>query len=179
MNLANFADVISVLDRMQAENIIEKFAIGEAFAAILHSEPISTIDLDVFFILSEKPDQLILSLDAVYEFARKRGFSFDHEFINIYGWLVQFVESSHSSLWKEAIETADSVKVETTQVLVIDKEHLVAMWLLAGRNEDYQKISMFWDAQILDHEKLVDILERHGLLVKWNNEKWRFVNEES
>jgi hypothetical protein len=53
------------------------------------------------------------------------------------------------------------------------------MWLFAGRNKDYQKISMFWDAEILDKNRLFDILEKHDLISKWNKEKWRFVNEES
>ena len=42
-------EVIRVLDDMQNAGIIEKYAIGGAFAAILHYEPISTIDLDIFF----------------------------------------------------------------------------------------------------------------------------------
>ena len=178
MNLANIEKVIVVLEDMQSENIIEKFAIGGAFAAILHNEPISTIDLDIFFLLADKSDSLSLSLDVVYKYAEKHDFSFDHEFINIYGWLVQFVEASHNPLWIEAIEEAESVKVGKKEILVIDKERLAAMWIFAGRNKDYQKISMFWDAGILDEEKLFDILERHNLLSKWKKEKWRFINEE-
>jgi hypothetical protein len=45
----NLADVLNILADMQAENIIKDFAIGGAVAAILHYEPISTIDLDIFF----------------------------------------------------------------------------------------------------------------------------------
>lgn len=179
MNLADIGKVIDVLRDMQSENIIEKFAIGGAFAAILHNEPISTIDLDIFFLLTEKSDSLILSLDSVYEYAGKHNFSFDHEFINIYGWLVQFVEASHNLLWIEAIENAETIKIENKEIGVIDKEHLVAMWIFAGRNKDYQKISMFWDAEILDKNRLFDILEKHDLISKWNKEKWRFADEES
>ena len=85
-----------------------------------------------------------LNLNAIYDYAKTRkGFSFDHEFINIYGWLVQFVEASHSALWTEAIENADLIKIEHFDAPVIDKEHLVAMWLYAGRAKDYQKIAMF------------------------------------
>ncbi|MEZ5424775.1 MAG: hypothetical protein R2747_00800 [Pyrinomonadaceae bacterium] len=178
MNLANIEDVIAVLDDMRSENIIQKFAIGGAFAATLHNEPISTIDPDIFFLLAEKSDNLILSLDAVYEYAGKHNFSFDHEFINIHGWLVQFVEASHNPLWIEAIEEAQSVMVGEKKIFVIDKEHLAAMWIFAGRAKDYQKIAMFWEAGILDQEKLFDILERHNLLSKWNQQKWRFIDGE-
>ena len=93
----NIGELIGVLEEMQSAGIIEKYAIGGAFAAILHYEPMATIDLDIFFFLREKNDSPILSLNAIYEFAKRKGFSFDHEFVNIYGWLVQFVEASHSS----------------------------------------------------------------------------------
>lgn len=177
MNTASFEKVIETLNAMQTANIIEKFAIGGAFAATLHNEPISTIDLDIFFILQEKSSSLILSLDKIYDFAKENGFTFDHEFINIHGWLVQFVEASHNELWKEAIENADSLKLGNSEVFVIGCEHLVAMWLFAGRAKDYQKITIFLEAEILDDKKMFEILENHDLLPKWNKEKWRFANE--
>ena len=123
MNTANLEKVIEVLDDMQFANIIEKFAIGGAFAAILHNEAISTIDLDIFFLFKEKIDALILSLDKIYDYANAKGFKFDHEFINIYGWLVQFVEASHNDLWKEAIENADVIKVGSFEVSLIGTRH--------------------------------------------------------
>ncbi len=177
MNTANFEKVISVLEEMKTGGIIEKFAIGGAFAATLHNEPISTIDLDIFFLLKEKPDSVLLSLEKVHDFARHRGFSFDHEFINIHGWLVQFVEASHDDLWKEAIELADIMKIGEFDVPVIGCEHLIAMWLLAGRAKDYQKIAVFWEADILDLQRLAGILERFGLSEKWEKEKWRLTDE--
>jgi hypothetical protein len=170
-------EVLSALDEMRQAGIVNKYAIGGAFAAILHNEPISTIDLDIFFFFDEKQSSLVLSLDSIYEFAKARGFSFDHEFINIHGWLVQFVEASHSKLWSEAIENAIVLPIDNRDAFVIDKEYLVAMWLFAGRAKDYQKIAAFEDADILDHVKLTDILERHDLLLKWETEKWRFTNE--
>ncbi len=91
---------------------------------------------------------------------------------------MQFVEASHSPLWTEAIEQADIMNIAEHNVSVIGREHLTAMWLLAGRAKDYQKISMFWEADLLDKRKLFDILERHELLLKWNKERWRFSNEE-
>ncbi len=177
-SIKNIGEILGVLEEMKRAGIIEKYAIGGAFAAILHYEPISTIDLDIFFFLRGKTDSPILSLNAIYDFARAKGFSFDHEFINIHGWLVQFVEASHSPLWTEAVETADTLKIEEREAKVIGKEYLVAMWLYAGRAKDYQKIAMFHEADFLDEAKLFGILEKHGLTEKWNKEKWRFAGNE-
>ncbi len=163
---------------MRTGGIVEKFAIGGAFAATLHDEPISTIDLDIFFLFKEIPETGLLSLERIYDFARLNGLAFDHEFINIHGWLVQFVESSHNKLWKEAIEQAVIMRLGEFSVPVIDCEHLVAMWLFAGRAKDYQKIGAFWDADILNRETLLEILERFGLSEKWEKEKWRVTGEQ-
>lgn len=176
-SVKNIGEILGVLEEMKSAGIIERYAIGGAFAAILHYEPISTIDLDIFFFLREKNDSPILSLNAIYEYAKQKGFSFDHEFVNIHGWLVQFVEASHSPLWTEAIENADTIKIENENAPVIDKEYLVAMWLYAGRAKDYQKIAMFREAGFLDETKLFGILEKHDLTAKWNKEKWRFTDE--
>ncbi len=163
---------------MQKIGIIENYAIGGAFAAILHAEPISTIDLDIFFFFKEEQPGPVLSLEKIYDFARSKGHTFDHEFINIDGWLIQFIESSKNPLWSESIDTADELKINHRYARVIDREHLVAMWLFAGRPKDYQKISMFVDGEILDYRKLNEVLERHNLLIKWEKEKWRFAGEE-
>ncbi|MBA3599626.1 MAG: hypothetical protein H0W45_00095, partial [Acidobacteria bacterium] len=64
---ANMREVIGVLENMQSAGIIKKYAIGGAFAAILHYEPISTIDLDIFFLLADKNESpIILSLTVIY-----------------------------------------------------------------------------------------------------------------
>src|SRR5215203_1102499 len=162
----NIGAILKVLEEMTRAGIIEKYAIGGAFAAILHYEPISTVDLDIFFFLREKNDSPILSLNAIYEYVNQKGFSFDHEFVNIHGWLVQFVEASHSALWTEAVENADTIKIKEFDAKVIDKEHLVVMWLFAGRAKDYQKLAMFYEADFLDETKLSGLLERHGLTEK-------------
>lgn len=52
MNVIDFGKVIDVLEDMCDRRILDKYAIGGAFAATLHDEPIATIDLDIFFVFS-------------------------------------------------------------------------------------------------------------------------------
>lgn len=91
---------------------------------------------------------------------------------------LQFVEASHNALWSEAIEKAEIMDVGELKFPVIGREHLAAMWLFAGRAKDYQKIALFWEAEILDETKLFDILKRYDLMTKWNKEKERFIYDE-
>jgi hypothetical protein len=174
MNIADFGKVIAVLEDMCDRGIFEKYAIGGAFAATLHDEPIATIDLDIFFIFSKTQNTSIISLSEIYDYASESGFSFDHEFVNIYGWLVQFVESSTNDLWKEAIENAQSIQVGDRAVYVIQPDYLVAMWLLAGRAKDFNKISVFLENDLVNKRNFLDIVERCDLSLKWKKERHRF-----
>ena len=71
MSSTNIEVVLAALGEMHELGIIENYAIGGAFAAILHSEPISTIDLDVFFFFKEKQTGAVLSLEKLYDFAHR------------------------------------------------------------------------------------------------------------
>ncbi len=173
----NLGAVVDVLEEMQDAEIISNYAVGGAVAAILHYEPISTVDLDIFFFLTRPPKGLILSLEKIYDYARQNNFTFDADFINIHGWLVQFVEASNSPLWTEAVETAELVRVDNRAVKVIDREHLAAMWIYAGRKKDIRKIEMFDEAGIMDAKILSDVLLRFNLLDRWRLQQHNFSDE--
>ena len=173
----NLAAVISVLEDMQTGEIISDYAVGGAVAAILHDEAISTVDLDIFFFLAEPPKSLILSLEKIYDYARQNNFPFDKDFINIHGWLVQFVEASHSLLWTEAVETAETMMIDNRATKVIDREHLVAMWIFAGRKKDIRKIEMFDEAAIMNAGILYNVLSRFDLLDRWRLQQHNFSDE--
>jgi hypothetical protein len=173
----NLGAVIDVLEDMQNAGIISGYAVGGAVAAILHDEAISTVDLDVFFFFTEPPTGLILSLEKIYDYARRNNFTFNADFINIHGWLVQFVEASHSPLWTEAVETAETMTIDERAAKVIDREHLAAMWIFAGRKKDIRKIEMFDEAGTMDAKILYDVLLRFNLLDRWQLQQHNFSDE--
>lgn len=163
----NWSAVIDVLNDMHARGIIAKYAVGGAMAGILHDEAISTVDLDIFFFFTKPQSRLVLSLEEIYDYSREKGFVFDHEFIHIHGWLVQFVEASLDPLWKEAVEQAETIVIDERNVPVMLPEHLAAMWLLAGRTKDKAKIEAFDESGVIDRKKLADVLERFDMIEKW------------
>lgn len=166
--------VIDEIEEMQERFIISDYAIGGAVAAILHAEPLSTVDLDIFFFLSEQPKGLILSMEKIYDFAREKGFEFDQDYISIHGWLVQFVEASHDLLWVEAVKTAQEKLIDDRAVRVIDAEHLAAMWIQAGRRKDVRKIEMFDEADVMNSDMLREILFKFNLIEKWQSHQHNF-----
>jgi len=44
----NIVEVITLIHQMQADGVIERYAIGGAVGATFHLEPISTLDVDIF-----------------------------------------------------------------------------------------------------------------------------------
>lgn len=166
-DVTNLGPVIDVLADMREQKIFLDYAVGGAVAGIIHDEPFSTNDLDIFFFFVEEQDGLILSLEKIYNYAREKGFGFDKDFVSIHGWPVQFVESSANKLWEEAIQTATVKRIDDREIKVIDPEHLGAMWILAGRGKDKYKIAKFDEGGLFDVERLREILERFDLLENW------------
>jgi len=84
----------------------------------------------------------------------------------IAGWPVQFLAAS-DMLDQEAIEEAAATEVQGTPTQVMPAEHLMAIALRTGRAKDHIRILQFIDQKAFDSEKLLRILQRHGLSTKW------------
>jgi hypothetical protein len=164
--------VFGVLNEMLERKILSKYAVGGAVAAIFYIEPRETFDLDIFFVLASEPSNQFTRLEAIYDFASEKGFDLQSEFIKISGWAVQFLESE-TPLWKEAVENAVKVKFENTLTFVINPEYLAAMMVEVGRSKDWIRLSDFFSAGVLNVEIFKNILQKHGLMEKWNKGKWR------
>ena len=48
-------EVIETINRMQADGVIERYAIGGAVGATFYLEPVATLDVDVFVEFHAKP----------------------------------------------------------------------------------------------------------------------------
>jgi hypothetical protein len=100
--------VIQVLNRMQADGIIERFAIGGGIAAIRYLEPYLTDDIDVFISPVVVGPNGLVSFGGIYAYLEKLGYNTEREYIRIEGWLVQFVPASES-VQEEAVSQAERV----------------------------------------------------------------------
>ena len=160
-------NVATALADMRTLGIIGKCAVGGASAVAFYTEPIATKDLDIFFLFDPPQDGLILSLETIYNYCRKKGYNYDHEFIIIGGWPVQFVESSHDPLWKDALTNAITFSFDETSIDVLRPEHLAAMWSSVARAKDVLKIQHFAESDVLEAEKLKRVLSQFGLMENW------------
>lgn len=72
--------VISAINRMQTDSIIERYAIGGAVGATFYLEPISTLDVDVFVVFRPEPGQLLASPKPLYDYLIARGATVENEY---------------------------------------------------------------------------------------------------
>ncbi len=157
---------LEVINRMQAEGVIGKYAIGGAVGATFYLEPSATLDIDIFVSLKNPEGSSLLTLAPIYDYLTSRGCKTEKETIVIEGWPVQFLPPG-GALERESLEQAVETELEGVRTWVITAEHLVAMALKTARAKDSARILQFVEAGVLDPGKLDQILKRHGLLEKW------------
>jgi hypothetical protein len=159
---------LEVLNRLERDEVIGRYAIGGAMAATFYIEPFTTFDLDVFVILSLQSSLPLASLSPIYEALHGMGYADEKECIIVEGVPVQFLPA-YSALVEEALGQAVEVPYEDLTTRVFSAEHLVAIALQTGRGKDRARVQMFLDAGVLDKPRLSDILARFGLESRWKS----------
>src|SRR5580692_7765584 len=98
----NIREAIKIINRMQADGVVERYAIGGAVGATFYIEPAATIDVDVFVGFKAPPGKLIATPQRIYDYLTARGGVVDREYIVLAGWPVQFLPPT-SPLVEEAL----------------------------------------------------------------------------
>lgn len=156
---------LQVLDSLERDGVLSRYAIGGAMAAAFYIEPVLTFDLDIFVILPQTAGGLV-TLEPLYEALRARGYAEEGECMNIEGVPVQFLPA-HNDLLAEALAEARETLYEQTPTRVLRVEHLAAIALQTGRDKDRERLRLFRQQARLDDDYLKRVLARHGLEAKW------------
>jgi hypothetical protein len=167
-------DVLRTINQMQADGIVERYAIGGAVAATFYLEPIATLDVDVFVEFHAEPGSHIVSLERILKHLRERGHKMEGGHVIIAGWPVQFLPAGNPLL-QEALATAVEKDVEDTPVRVFTPEHIVAIALETGRAKDKARVLQFIEANAVDLDRVREILTRHGLSGQWEKFERQFI----
>lgn len=158
--------IFAVINQMEADGVIGRYAIGGAVGAIFWLEPITTKDVDVFVTLPTTPGSSLLTLSPIYEYLLAHGFAPERQFIVIEGWAVEFVPPG-TPLVEEALVQAVARDVNGVLTRVFTAEHLAAICLQVGRPKDHDRVIRFVEAGVLDAELFEGILQRHDLMDRW------------
>lgn len=156
---------LEVLNELERDGVIERYAIGGAMGATFYVEPLLTFDLDVFVVFPQSVGNL-LSLNPLYEALRVRGYVEEGECVLVEDIPVQFLPA-YNALLEEALREARETFYEDVPTRVVRAEHLIAICLQTGRDKDRERVRIFREQAELDMDFLASVLQRHGLEGKW------------
>ncbi len=167
-------EVIAMVNQMEADGIIDRYAIGGAVGATFYLEPVATLDVDIFVAFRSEPGQLIATPKPIIDYLTARGCSMKGEYVVISGWPVQFLPPT-GPLVEEALAQATEVDVEGERARVFTAEHLAAIALQTGRAKDKARLLQFIEEGVLDSARFQDIARRHNLVDAWTKFERQFL----
>jgi hypothetical protein len=156
---------LQILNALERDGVILRYAIGGAMAATFYVEPVLTFDLDIFVLLPRTAG-LLLTLTPLYDALRRRGYVEEGECVTIEGVPVQFLPA-FNALIEEALSEAVDTRYEQTPTRVLRAEHLIAIAVQTGRDKDRQRARLLLEHASMDTAYLTAILARHDLETRW------------
>ncbi len=157
---------LAVLNRLEQDGILGRYAIAGAMGATFYTEPVLTFDLDVMVVLPQTTGGLLTLAPLLYEALRTRGYTEEGECVMMEGVPVQFLPA-HNPLLEEALRDARDLQYQETPARVLRPEHLAAIAVQTGRDKDRLRVQLLRNQAKLDEAYLRQILGRHGLLERW------------
>ena len=151
---------------MQADGIIEHYAIGGAVGATFHLEPVATLGVDVFIPFRPEAGKFPASPQPIFDYFKAHGGWMEGEYIVIAGWPVQFLPAANSQV-AEALAQAVDKDVSDVSERVFTAEHLAAIALQTGCAKDKSRLLQFIETGTLDLAHFQAILLRHELQEAW------------
>jgi hypothetical protein len=161
--MASFENTLRTVNAMKDTGVISDYAIAGAMALTFWIEPVPTWDLDLLVFLPQSSGPIV-SLDPIYEWAARMGYTSEKEHIIVDGVPVQFLPS-YSELTDEAIRTAVDRQYRGVDIRVVTPEYLIALFLLpsARTAKRQERAAALRDNAVVDRQRLADLLTRFGL----------------
>jgi len=164
---------IKVINKMEADGVIGRYAIVGAFAASYYVEPTLTAELDILVSFEMEARQRksgLVTLEPIFSYRKDKGYEEFRKDVVIEGWPVQFIpvaDDLDAAALAEAKEANIDDNAGAVRTRVLGAEHLVASCLRIGRAKDFIRITQLLEGNVLDLPLLCTILSRHGLTESW------------
>ncbi|HSE84504.1 MAG TPA: hypothetical protein VLB01_08155 [Thermodesulfobacteriota bacterium] len=157
---------LHILNELKSVNLIKDYAIGGTIAVVFHTEPIFTVDLDIYYIPIS--DETILTLETIYDYLEKKGYKPEDEYVIIEGVPVQFL-AVYNELIEESVRESITYRYEDEEeTKVVRAEHLIAILIQTGRPKDKERLIKMLETVKIDKERLNHILEKYNLKAQYD-----------
>ena len=97
-----------MLRKMEADGVVERYAVGGAVGATFYLEPVSTLGVDVFIAFQSDTESAIVSPKPILDYHQAFGCKMEAEHIGIAGWPVQFLPATRSLIQKALENSLDA-----------------------------------------------------------------------
>ena len=87
-------DALVALAEMEADGVVDRYAIGGAVGATFYLEPVATLDVDVFVTFRAEAGSLLVTPKPIFEYLMQRGATMEGEYVMIGGWPVQLLPTT-------------------------------------------------------------------------------------
>src|SRR5437764_12123099 len=84
-------EVIETINRMRADGVIVRYALGGAVGAMFYLEPFSTLDVDIFMELHASQGSLVVDMTPIFQYLKDRGCVMEGQYMHIADSPVQFI----------------------------------------------------------------------------------------
>lgn len=162
----SIAQVIAAINQMEADGVIERYAIGGAVGATFYLEPVATEDVDVFVAFGPQRGSKLVTTQPILDYLVAKGGILEGGYVRLAGWPVQFLPPT-SPLVEEALEKAVTMDVNGVPARVFTAEHLAGIALETGRAKDKARLVQFIEAGAIQADIFESIVARHGLVDRW------------
>ena len=169
-------EVIETINKMKADGVIDRYAIGGAVGAMFYLEPFSTLDVDVFIELHASQGSVVVDPTPIFQYLKNQGCVMEGQYVVVADSPVQFIPPGNA-LAEEALNEAVDKDVQGTPARVFSAEHLAALALQVGRAKDKARVLQFIEARKLDMARFQSIVERHQLGERWRQFEQQFLNK--
>lgn len=169
-------EVIEIINQMEADGVIDRYAIGGAVGATFYLEPVATLDVDVFVAFRTEPGELLASPKPLFDYLLARGGSLKGEYVILGGWPVQFLPPT-GPLVDDALAAAVETDVDGVRARVFTAEHLAAIALQTGRAKDKARLLQFVEEGALDESRFQQIVHHFDLVDAWVKFERQFLSD--
>lgn len=157
--------VFEVINQMQADGVIDIYALGGAMAANLYIDSFPTIDFD-FFVSVSGASPALDPLRPRINYLEPLGYKPKGVEFEIEGELVQFIPFP-DKLSEDAANNARILEIDDVTFRAFAPEYVVAVMLKTGRLKDFARAKMFVDQGTVDMDTLQELIERFELKEQW------------
>ena len=161
------ADVYHALNAMEAEGVVEKYAVCGGTAALFYAETTATFDIDLFVLIPHSG--LLIDLSNIYRWAKQRGYAVEQEYLIIYGVPVQILVAG-AGLEEEAVRTAATIDYDGVSVSVVQPEFLVLLYAKAGGSKRRARALDLLENGA-DQQQIEELASRFNLQAEWQRIK--------